>query len=190
LTLRPLIRRLITALPLLLVFALPVATASEKGSKAVAAAGRGQAMSDAELKTILAMTEAANAAWMRGDWDGGYGAKLTTRDDATIYGPFGGPAIRGTQKWAEGAKVGVKQFRNGTSTLELVQAHASGDLVVLVLREEQSGEIGGVADQPWSLRVTLVWRREDGAWRVVHRHADPLVKRRTLPETAAIAGGR
>ena len=34
--------------------------------------------------------------------------------------------------------------------------------------------IGGAAPEPYELRVTQVFRREDGAWKVVHRHADPV----------------
>jgi len=146
-------------------------------------------MTDEELNAVLAMTEAAGNAWMRGDFDGGYGALLTEADDASIYGPFGGPAVNSTRMWNDVGRAGVKQFRNGHAQIQLVRSYMAGDLLVLVLLEEQSGEVGGVADQPWSLRVTQVYRREGGAWRVVHRHADPLVKRRTLPETAAIARG-
>ncbi len=145
------------------------------------------AMTQEELNDVLAMTEAAGNAWMCGDFDGGYGAVLTERDDASIYGPFGGPAVNSTRMWTDVGRVGVKQFRNGHAKVRLVQSYASGDLLVLVLLEEQSGEVGGVHDQPWSLRVTQVYRRENGKWRVVHRHADPLVKRRSLLETAAIA---
>lgn len=144
-------------------------------------------MTEEELDTVLAMTEAAGNAWMRGDFDGGYGAMLTEGDDASIYGPFGGPAVHSTRDWTDIGRAGVKQFRNGHAKVQLIRSYASGDLLVLVLFEEQSGEVGGVPDQPWSLRITQVYRRENGKWRVVHRHADPLVKRRTLPETAAIA---
>lgn len=144
-------------------------------------------MIDEELKGILAMTEAAGNAWMCGDFDGGYGALLTEKDDASIFGPFGGPAANSTRMWTDGARIGVKQFRDGHAKARLIRSYASGDLLVLVLIEEQSGEVGGVADQPWSLRITQVYRRENGKWRIVHRHADPLMKRRTLPETAALA---
>ena len=27
---------------------------------------------------------------------------------------------------------------------------------------------------PWALRATMIFRPEDGAWKVVHRHADPI----------------
>jgi len=33
---------------------------------------------------------------------------------------------------------------------------------------------GGEQRVPVALRVTSVFRREDGEWKVVHRHADPI----------------
>ena len=66
-------------------------------------------------------------------------------------------------------------IQNGEAELEVVQTYTSGDLVVLVVIERQHGEVGGLPDQDWSLRVTWVFRREGSQWRQVHRHADPLV---------------
>jgi ketosteroid isomerase-like protein len=60
---------------------------------------------------------------------------------------------------------------------------------VLVVIERQHGEVGGLPDQDWSLRVTLVYRRGGPGWQLVHRHADPLVRGRTLEDLAAIARG-
>jgi len=73
--------------------------------------------------------------------------------------------------------------------LELVQTYASGDMVVLVMIERQRGEVGGLPDQDWSLRVTQVYRRDGSEWRLVHRHADPLVNNIGLEQAAAIARG-
>ncbi len=145
-------------------------------------------MTDQDVSRVLERTEAASNDWMQGVWSG-YQSIVAHDDDVSIYGPFGGGAAIGFAAWDAIGRTATQQFRNGRSKISLVHAYASGDLLVLVLLEEQSGEIGGVADQPWSLRVTQVYRREAGEWRVVHRHADPLTRRRTLPETAALASG-
>jgi ketosteroid isomerase-like protein len=62
-------------------------------------------------------------------------------------------------------------------------------MVVLVMIERQRGEVGGLPDQDWSLRVTQVYRRDGSEWRLVHRHADPLVNNIGLEQAAAIARG-
>jgi hypothetical protein len=55
--------------------------------------------------------------------------------------------------------------------------------------ERQHGEVGGLPDQDWSLRVTLVYRRQGAEWWLVHRHADPLVRDVGLKTAAALARG-
>jgi hypothetical protein len=60
---------------------------------------------------------------------------------------------------------------------------------VLVLVERQHGQVGGLPDQDWSLRVTMLFRRDGDDWRLVHRHADPLVREITLDRAAALARG-
>ncbi len=58
--------------------------------------------------------------------------------------------------------------------IEVVAAEARGDLAYLVAIEHTTAAIGGDPPAPYSLRVTTIFRREAGAWKVVHRHADPL----------------
>lgn len=82
-------------------------------------------------------------------------------------------------------------FKNGETALEGVQTYASDRLVVLVMLERQQAEVGGLPNQNWSLRVTEVYRKDRSEWRLVHRHADPLVNRITLHQAATLArGGR
>jgi ketosteroid isomerase-like protein len=83
----------------------------------------------------------------------------------------------------------ARYFQGGEAELQVFQTYASGDLVVLVAIERQHGEVGGLPDQDWSLRVTLVFRREGSEWRLVHRHADPLVHGISQEQLAAIARG-
>jgi ketosteroid isomerase-like protein len=56
---------------------------------------------------------------------------------------------------------------------EVVAAGASGDLAYLVALEHTSASVKGAPPQPYVLRVTSVFRRERGEWKVVHRHGDP-----------------
>jgi hypothetical protein len=49
--------------------------------------------------------------------------------------------------------------------------------------------VGGLPAQDWSLRVTLVFRRDGSEWRQVHRHADALVHGISLEQLSALARG-
>ena len=110
-------------------------------------------------------------------------------DDYTLMAPFGGPVTHGFDGSEESVAAMERFFTAGEVQVELVQSYASGDLVVLVMVEHQHAAVGGLPDQDWSLRVTLVFRRDDGDWKLVHRHADPLVARRALAEIAELARG-
>jgi ketosteroid isomerase-like protein len=65
-----------------------------------------------------------------------------------------------------------RTFSNGTYELEVIAAGASGDLGYLVGYEHTTASIADAPPMTYDLRVTLIFRREDGEWRAVHRHAD------------------
>ena len=54
---------------------------------------------------------------------------------------------------------------------EVTAAGASGDLAYTVGYEHNQVKVDG-QPRTYTLRVTHVYRREDGQWRIVHRHAD------------------
>jgi ketosteroid isomerase-like protein len=63
-------------------------------------------------------------------------------------------------------------FSQATSSdIDLIAADVSGDLAYTVHREITSTSVNG-EQRDYVLRVTQVYRRDDGAWKVVHRHAD------------------
>jgi ketosteroid isomerase-like protein len=58
---------------------------------------------------------------------------------------------------------------------EELARYQSGDLFVLHEAEDWRWGIGDRDHvEPWRLRVTTTFRRADGEWRVIHRHADPI----------------
>ena len=67
--------------------------------------------------------------------------------------------------------------------------YSSDELVVLVTIERVHGEIGGLPEQDWALRVTQVFRRAGTTWQLVHRHADPLANGISVKQGAALARG-
>lgn len=67
------------------------------------------------------------------------------------------------------------RFSNCTSCEhDVIAAGASGDLAYIVAFEHTTASVNGSKSLPYTLRATTVFRREDGQWKVVHRHADPM----------------
>jgi ketosteroid isomerase-like protein len=145
-------------------------------------------VSDEELADLVRHVAEAASALIRGDMRR-YLELIRHADDYTLMAPFGGVPTRGFDASSERLEAMERYFQGGEAALELVQSYTSGDLVVLVVIERQHGQVGGLPDQNWSLRVTLVFRREAGEWRLVHRHADPLVPEMSLEQAAALARG-
>ncbi|MGH6864719.1 MAG: YybH family protein [Methyloceanibacter sp.] len=131
-------------------------------------------------------SEESNSALMRGDIDG-YTALISLAEDFTLMSPFGGTPTRGSDLTREWLEAMGRFFRNGRLEQEVVQSYGSDDMVVLATIERTSVEVGGLPAQDWSLRVTLVYRREGPEWRLAHRHADPLVKGISLEQAATLA---
>src|SRR5262245_17055478 len=68
-----------------------------------------------------------------------------------------------------------KQFSNCLSyENEIIAAEASGDLAYTVALEHTTASVNGAEPTPYVLRVTTIFRREGGEWKVVHRHGDAL----------------
>jgi ketosteroid isomerase-like protein len=152
-------------------------------------AATAEAVAGDELAALLRRTEIANSALLRGDI-GAYLALISHAEDFTLMTPFGGAPTRGFT-WSDARRAEFARFfRGGDGEVELVQSYASGNLVVLVVIERQQATIAHLPEQDWSLRVTLVYRRDaEGEWQLAHRHADPLVHGIDLEKAAAIARG-
>ena len=145
-------------------------------------------VTDENVAELIELTGAAAKAYIRGDMRT-YFTLIRHEDDHVLMSPFGGEPKRGVDTSPESLEALERYFRNGEAELDVVQTYASGDMVVLVAIERQHGEVGGLADQDLSLRVTLVFRRDGSGWRQVHRHADALVHGINLEQLVMLARG-
>lgn len=143
---------------------------------------------DREIAELASLSEQGNAALMRGDIHR-YNTLVPLSHDFTLMSPFGGKVGRSTEYTPERLEAIGRFFRNGSFSQELVQAYGTHDMIVLAVIEHAHVEVGGLPAQDWSLRVTLVYRRESAGWQLVHRHADPLAPGITVPQAAALARG-
>ena len=101
------------------------------------------------------------------------------REDVTLANPFG-PATRGWEQVAETSDRAASQIRDGEITsFETVAKYVTPELAYVVWIERVKAKIGGRSDAaPFALRVTMIFRPEDGTWKVVHRHSDPITTAR------------
>ena len=121
------------------------------------------------LAEVLPAQRAAEHALHNGDVEPRL-ALWSHRDPVTLYG-----AKLSGSGWLEVERM----FREVASwfadsedyEFEVIAAGASGDLAYTVGYERNKVRVEGVP-RVYTLRVTHVYRRENGRWRIVHRHAD------------------
>jgi len=103
------------------------------------------------------------------------------RADATLANPFG-PVAVGWSAVEETMQRAASNYRDGGATgFDMLATHVTPELAYLVELERFEAKIGGREEMAsGALRVTSVLRPEDGAWKIVHRHADPI----TAPRAA------
>ena len=138
-------------------------------------------MAQNDLDGAIEQSHSALAAILKGD-PSGYEALFSDRDDVILGNPFG-PYAHGRKKVEETLAGAASHYRDGEVTgAELVAKYASGDLACVVEVERGRAKVGGGEDLvPIAVRVTNLFRLERGAWKLVHRHADPI----TTPRPAA-----
>jgi ketosteroid isomerase-like protein len=95
------------------------------------------------------------------------------RDPVSLFGAGTGDCRTGWTQlsrifgWVASTFSDVSDFRFDVEVVEV-----GGDLAYTVGYERFSGSIDGRPVAPITVRVTHVYRREDGEWKIVHRHGD------------------
>ncbi len=109
----------------------------------------------------------------------------STKDPVTLFGAYG-PCKRGTDEVTRISRWAASRFSNCIAySFDLVAAGVSGDLAYGVGYERSQRSVDGGPVEPSTLRVTHIYRREDGKWKIVHRHGDFMPADQSPPPEAS-----
>ena len=167
---------LAAAIAALCIFALPAAsTGARPAASAVAPSHGGHAH---DFERFLHRYEAANTAFQNGDpsaW-----LRITAaKDPVSIFGGFGGLGEAGVAEVHQRYLLAATAFQPSGAEVdfEYLVKDVRGSLAYTVAIERSNVLYTGQTElRPQVLRVTMLFRRERGSWRIVHRHADTMAE--------------
>jgi len=87
-----------------------------------------------------------------------------------------GPIAHGWEQVAKIQEHAASQSTDGEPTsIETVAKYVTAELACVVHLERGKAKVDGREDiTPLALRASMIFRPEDGSWKVVHRHTDPI----------------
>ena len=128
-------------------------------------------MTDDPFAKALEQQDAAIAAMLNGD-PGPFISSWADSDDITLFGAWG-PIEKGHKPVTDTMRrVGSRCTGADVMDAEHTVIASSGDLAYTVGFERSHGSVDGGPPRDMVLRVTHIYRRIDGDWKLVHRHAD------------------
>ena len=127
-----------------------------------------------ELAEVMDRYHAAAIEFVKGD-PAPYVALWSTADDVTLANPFG-PPVRGWAVVRPTMERAAENWRDGELVgFENVSTVVTPELAYVVEIESFNAKMGGSSKMsPVALRTTSVLRREEGTWKIIHRHADTI----------------
>ncbi len=103
-----------------------------------------------------------------------YYSLYSDREDISLLGAFGGLSV-GQEEVKKHAATRAAFFQGGHNlTVDYKVKFCEGDFGYAIGIERFEAKVGGEETRV-ALRATTIFRREDGAWKIVHRQGDPLV---------------
>ncbi len=134
---------------------------------------------EADFDAVVEETEQALAAFVQGDASR-MESLFSRGDDVLLANPLG-PPVRGPSAVDEAGNRAAAFLRDGTIEFEEMARHATSDLGYVFHIERVTAKVGD-SEEPRriALRVTMIYRREDVGWRIMHRQADPIMTPRPI----------
>jgi hypothetical protein len=131
-------------------------------------------LADPEWTAFIAKLEAAEHEFAQGR-PATFKALWSHGDEVSLCGGFGG-VESGWDKVGARLDWASSQISAGTRCREEIRSTVGADFAYVVQTERIRFCVPGRAEQSTlDLRVTMVFRREEDGWRIVHRHADSLM---------------
>lgn len=127
-----------------------------------------------DFDKFLKQREEASTAFVNGDFDP-LGQVSSEVSPATIFGPKGDCVQDAKNVNAANAKTAKLFKASSKNAFEILHKGASDSLAYWVGIQRSVVQMDGQKeDIPMDLRITEIFRRENGLWKLFHRHADTL----------------
>ena len=133
-----------------------------------------------EVEELIEKYKLATAEFIRGNPEP-YKMLFSHREDVTLANPFF-PPVRGWDRVAKTLERTAARLRDGEFLgSEIIAKYVTAELAYVVQLARERAKVGGSeVVSPSDLRNTMILRPEDGTWKIVHLHGDPI----TTPQPA------
>jgi ketosteroid isomerase-like protein len=129
------------------------------------------ASADADFRQFFKVREAAGQSFVNGNAEP-IAQMIAARMPVTFFGPSG-TVNQDAASVAELFRKQAAPFERGDSAFETLHAHVDHTCAYWVgIQKTRVTTRNASGPTDMDLRVTELFRREDGAWKLVHRHAD------------------
>lgn len=128
-----------------------------------------------DFEQFMKQRDKASLAYLNGE-SGPLGEIVARHSPASFFGPRGGYTQGAEAVWSKYEHDGTNFEKGSQGEIEILHMEASDGLAYWVGFQRATAFMRGRAEAvPFNLRVTEIFRREGGTWKLIHRHADPLI---------------
>ena len=127
-----------------------------------------------EFEQFLRQRHAAGGEYVSGNPEP-LGRVVAQHLPGTFFSPSGDVTVGTHEVWARYERDASRFAIGSENTFQALDSAAGDDIAYWVgFQRSQANVRGEELPVPFNLRVTEIYRRENGKWKLVHRHADPL----------------
>jgi ketosteroid isomerase-like protein len=133
-----------------------------------------------DIDALIERYKLATAEFIKGNPEP-YKMLFSHREDVTLANPFF-PVVRGWDEVSETLERTASRLRDGEFLgSEIVAKYVTDELAYVVRLAHERAKVGASeVVSPIDLRNTMILRPEEGTWKIVHLHGDPITTARPV----------